>query len=465
MSNLKINKSKKLKEVLFGSMTKKIVFFYATFTLFGAIFLFLPISLQDGQNIKFIDALFISASGMSTTGLSPIIIKDVLSPFGIVVLAFIIQFGGIGIMMLIGMVFLAAGRKITYRQRSLIMADQNQYKIDGVVKLLKNILGILFFIELVGFIALTMGIHLGGYYDTLPQAMGQAGFLTISMTTNAGFDISGQSLMQYKNDYFIQSVAMFLMFSGAVGFWPLIEFKEWIIAKIKKERFKFSILAKIMFFMHVGLWIFGAIFFLILEKSVSGGFLVNKGFFESVFYSLFMSLTTRNAGFATMDVSLLSDATNLFSSALMFIGSSPNSAGGGIRTTTLLLIIFGIISFSRGHDRVVINKRKVKQDTVFRSFLVLIMALFVVFVAIMILIIDLGQNVRFLSILYEVSSAFGTTGLSLGLTPILSPLSKVVIILTMFTGRVGVIAVLLLFKSKKGKASNVEYPEIDVIVG
>ncbi len=452
----------KLKEIFFGSMTKTIVTFYASFTLIGAFLLFLPISSQSGESMSVINSLFISASGMSTTGLSPIVVKDVLSPFGIVVLAFIIQFGGIGIMMLIGMVFLAAGRKISFRQRTLIMADQNQYKMDGVVKLLKNVLGILFIIELLGFILLTIGIYSGGYYDTLLESMGQAGFLTISMTTNAGFDISGQSLFQYKNDYFIQSVAMFLMFSGAVGFWPLIEFKEWIIAKIKRQRFEFSLLAKIMFYMHLLLWVLGAIFFALLE---GGNFLEGKNFFEGTFYSLFMSLSTRNAGFATMDVATLRDGTNWLFSALMFIGSSPNSAGGGIRTTTFLLIILATISFARGNDKVIINKKTIKPETVFRAFLVFFMALFVVFTATLVISLDVGEKFDILAIIFEVASAFGTTGLSLGITPLLSSFSKVIIIITMFIGRVGVIALLLLFKPKKSFKSTVEYPEIDVIVG
>ncbi len=453
----------RLKDFFFGSMTRTILTFYASFTLMGAILLTLPMSTKNGATISFIDALFISASGMSTTGLSPITISEVLSPFGIGVLAFIIQFGGIGIMMLIGMVFLAAGRKITYRQRSLIMADQNQYKMNGVVKLLKNVIGIIFFIELIGFILLTLGIYYGGYYESIGESMAQSVFLTISMTTNAGFDISGQSLIQYKNDYFIQSVAMFLMFSGAVGFWPLIEFKEWIISKFKRQKFEFSLLAKIMFLMHVSLWIIGAILFALLEN---GYFLAGKGIFEGTFYSLFMSLTTRNAGFTTiMDLSQLRDATNWLFSAMMFVGSSPNSAGGGIRTTTFLLIVVAVVSFARGNSKVIINKKTIKQETVLRSFLVFFMALFVVFAATLIISLDFEENVNMLHIIYEVSSAFGTTGLSLGITSMLSTFSKVILILTMFIGRVGVVAILLIFKPKKSFKSAVEYPEIDMIVG
>ncbi len=452
----------KFKEKFLDTMTKKIVVFYIVFTLLGAILLCLPISAQDGQYLSFIDSLFISASGISTTGLSPVVIKDVLSPFGIVVLAFIIQFGGIGIMMLIAVFFLAAGRRLSFRQRALIMADQNQLRMDSVGKLVINVLGVIFLIEFIGFILLTSGIYFGGYYDTLGESVGQAAFLAISMTTNAGFDISGQSLMQYQGDYFIQSVAMFLMFAGAVGFWPLIEFKEWIIAKFKKQKFRFSILAKVMFFMHIGFWVFGAIIFAGLEFD---NFLADKGIISGTFYSLFMSLTTRNAGFATMDVSLLKDATNWISSLFMFVGSSPNSAGGGIRTTTFLLAILAIIAFVKGKDKVVIMKRTVKQETVFRSFIVIFMAIVFVTIAILLVSLNMGDGADFLSVVYEVASAFGTTGLSLGLTSELTTFSKAILILTMFIGRVGVIAGLLFFQSKRTSKTTVEYPEIDMIVG
>lgn len=457
----KIKKIKnKFKKMFFGTFTRGFVSFYATFTLLGAVMLRLPISLQPGVELSFIDAIFISASGISTTGLSTVTISETLSVFGIFVLAFILQFGGIGLMMLVAGFWVIIGKKITFKQRTMIMTDQNQIKMSGVVKLVRNIILIILMIELFGFLALGTYFWLTGYYS-FSESFLQSFFLSISMTTNAGFDITGNtSLAVYKNDYYIQLVAMFLMFSGAVGFWPLVEFKEWISAKFKREKYKFSIYTKIIFKMHVGLLIFGAVAMFILEYN---NFLQGKNPLESFFYCVFMSLTTRNAGFATMKVADLSRTTIMLFNGLMFIGSSPNSAGGGIRTTTFVLVIAAIHSFAIGREQIVIYKRAIKKETVYRSLLVLIMAIFIVFGATLLMTYTEPFSVN--KILFEVSSAFGTTGLSLGITGDLSIVGKIILIATMFIGRIGILTLLLIFKENDSKQNKVKYPELDLIVG
>ncbi|XMB85697.1 potassium transporter TrkG [Mycoplasmatota bacterium WC44] len=449
---------KKIKHMFLGTYVRGFVTLYALFTLVGALLLMMPFSLQPGQSLTFIDALFVSVSGMSTTGLSTVVVADVLSRVGQIILAFIIQFGGIGLIMLLAFFWLASGRNISYRQRQLIVTDQNQVKTAKVVKLVRDILIILFVVEFTMFIIMGTYLSFKGYFP-IGESFYQSFFLTISMTANAGFDITGDSLFRYSNDYWFQSMAMFLMVTGAVGFWPLVELKDYFVAKFKKQKFEFSLFSKILIYMHIALWIAGALIILIIEQD---NFFVGKSIIEQIYYSVFMSITTRNAGFATMDVAQLSDSILILFAGLMFIGSSPNSAGGGIRTTTFLVVLASIFSFSISRDQVVIEHKSIRPHTVMKSLIVIIMAFFVVFTStFLILTLD---DVTLKQALFEVASAFGTTGLSLGITASLNPFSKIIIIATMFIGRIGIVALLLYLQ--EGKNSNkIKYPEYDLIVG
>jgi len=227
---------KKIKKMLFGTYTRGFVVSYFLFLVGGAALLKLPISIQTGESLSWIDAIFVSVSGMSTTGLSTVVVKDVFTVFGQTVLAFILQFGGIGLIMFVSIFWLLSRKKISFRERNMIMADQNQFSRAGIVKFVKNVLFMILAIEITGFIIMSSYLYLRGYFD-FGSSLFQAFFLTISMFTNAGFDISpgGDSLFMYKNDYFMQTLAMSLMLLGAIGFWPLAEFKMFIEAKRRKE--------------------------------------------------------------------------------------------------------------------------------------------------------------------------------------------------------------------------------------
>lgn len=449
---------KRIKHLFTGTYTRSFVTLYASFTLVGALLLMMPFSLQSGQSLSFIDALFVSVSGMSTTGLSTVVVADVLSKVGQLILAFIIQFGGIGLIMLIGFFWLSTGRNISYKQRQFIVTDQNQVKTSQVVKLVRDVLIILFSIEFVMFLIMGAYLWLNDYFS-LGESYFQALFLTISMTANAGFDITGDSLFRYANDYTFQMMAMFLMFVGAVGFWPLVELKDWFVSRRKNEKFEFSMFSKILVYAHIGLWVFGAIAVFALEAN---NYLADKGVMDTIFYSFFMSLTTRNAGFATMDVTDFKGATLILFAGLMFIGSSPNSAGGGIRTTTFIVVLSALFSFSIEREQVVIGKKAIKRQTVMKAMVVFIVASLVVFVSSFLMLAF--DTVTLKEAVFEVASAFGTTGLSLGITSSINSFSKVILIATMFIGRIGIVALLLFLKERKD-FNKIKYPETDIIVG
>lgn len=454
---------KRLKKLLFGTYTRGFVSSYFLFLMGGASLLKLPISVQDGQTLSWIDAIFVSVSGMSTTGLSTVTIREVLTPFGQTVLAFILQFGGVGLIMFVAIFWLVSRKRISFRERTMIMTDQNQIGRAGIVGFIRNVLIMIVSIELIGFVTMSLYLYLTGTFD-FGDSLFQSFFLTISMFTNAGFDITpfeGGSLVYYAENqmYFMQILAMTLMTLGAIGFWPLAEFKLWVQAKLKKEKYEFSLFSKILVIMHLGMWIVSALIVFVVEYD---NFLADKSLLDSIFYSLFMALTTRNAGFATMNMTEMSNTTQVLFGVLMFIGSSPNSAGGGIRTTTFLLTVLGLIAFGRGKEQIIINKKSIKKETVYKSLVVFIGAIILILFGT--LIMTYSEAATSEEIFFEIASAFGTTGLSLGITGGLTNVGKFVLIAIMFIGRIGILALLTMFKGDK-PASSIKYPEIDMIVG
>jgi len=450
-----------IRKIFYGTYIRGFVSSYLIFMVIGATLLRLPISLQPGVELVWVDALFTAASALSTTGLSTIVVRDTLTIFGQVVLLLIIQFGGIGLIMMVSLFWLVARKKIGFKQRNMMMTDQNQLSRQGIVRFVKSVLIMIFLVEAVAFVIITSYLYLAGYFP-IGEALFQALFLTISLFTNAGFDIApgGDSLQMFRTDYFMQTTAMMLMFLGAVGFWPLSELKEFIVAKWNKETFKFSVFVKTLVILHLSIWLVSALILFGLERTA---FLADKGFLEGLYYTLFMSLTTRNAGFSTMEVTQFSGSTHILFVMLMFIGASPNSAGGGIRTTTLLLVIFGIKAYALGDQRVIYKARAIKEETVYKSFVAALVGVAVIMTFFFALsVIEPHHPVE---LAFEVSSAFGTTGLSLGITPYLNTGGKTVLVAMMFIGRIGVLALLLMFKPDKKGPNEVEYPEMDMIVG
>lgn len=435
---------------------------YLMLIILGALLLSLPVSLQEGQSITIIDALFTAASAVSVTGLTSIVVGDVFSRFGLVVLLLIIQVGGIGLMFLIVFFWLVIKKNIGFSERNMIMTDQNQFSRKGMVKLIRNVLIMFFWIELIGFIIIANYLYFAGYFN-LRESLFQALFLTISLTANAGFDIAPNrdSFQMFSHDYFMQSMAMILMLMGSIGFWVLSEFKEFIHAKRMKKVFKFSYFVRMLVFLHLLFVVLGALFIFVFEFN---GFLADKGTIESIYYAFFMSITTRNAGFSTMDVNEFSTATSMIIMMFMFIGASPNSYGGGIRTTSIVVIILSIRAFAVGKDYVIFNNRKIKNGTVHKAYVAFVSAIFIVFSGVIVLSFLETQPLH--KILFEVTSAYGTTGLSMGITSSLHGFSKLVLVITMFIGRLGILALVMMIRpSNPYNTTKYQYPEENIIVG
>ncbi|RDW18402.1 Ktr system potassium uptake protein D [Oceanobacillus arenosus] len=435
-----------------------LLLFYLLSIIISTAALSLPIAYQDGVEVEFIDILFTAVSAISVTGLSTISIVDTLSTTGIIILDIILHFGTIGIMASGTFIWLLIGKKIGLRERRLIMTDQNQTSFQGMVRLTKQIVLILLVIEVIAF--LILGTYLLNYYPTAKEAYFHGFFGTISALSNAGFDITGASLLPYSHDYFVQFIIMLLIIFGAIGFPVLIEVKEYLFARYEKRRaLRFSLFTKVTTTTFFILIFAGACIIWLLD---SNDFFAGKSWHEALFYALFQSVTTRSGGMSTMDINLLSEENHLFISFLMFIGASPSSAGGGIRTTTFALVLIFIFTYARGGGSIRLFKREVYEEDLLKAVMVTLVASAMVLVSV--LLISSLEPFSLMQVIFEVTSAFGTVGLSLGITSDLSNASKILLMLLMFIGRLGLFTFILMFRKNK-QGGEFHYPKEKIIIG
>lgn len=433
-----------------------LLMYYFCAILFSFGLLRLPWVHKEGVEISLIDSLFTAVSAVSVTGLTTINIAESYTQFGHAMVLVILQIGAIGIMSIGTFVWLLVGKKIGMRERQMIMIDHNQYNLSGVVQLIREIALLLFAIELTG--ALILTFHFKRSFVGWEEAFFHGLFTAISATTNGGFDITGMSMQPFHHDYFVQFVTMVLIMLGAIGFPVLIEVKTFLLRKNKS--FRFSLFTKITTATYGILFLFGAAIIFLIE--IFHSFRGMK-WHEAIMTALYHSSSTRSAGLSTVDVQTFSEATNLFVSVLMFIGASPSSVGGGIRTTTFAIVILFLITYARGRSEIQVFKREIHFIDVSRSFVVILLAGFLVLVSMMVLhITEPGATTT--QILFEVTSAFGTCGMSLGLTEHISTIGKWVLMMLMFIGRVGIISFLY---SIGGRAKKLpyHYPKERVIIG
>lgn len=434
--------------------------YFVAVVLFTALLL-LPVSTREGIRLSFVDALFVATSAVSVTGLSTVHIMDTFTLFGQSLLLVAFQFGGIGIMTLGTLLWLVLGQSVSLTQRRLIMIDQNQTQLSGLVRLLLVIIRIAIIIEVIGTVLFALYFKLAGYYAAWDDAFYYALFHSLSAYTNAGLDIFDQSLFGFAGDYAVQLLTMALIVLGAIGFPVLAELREYMFGR-NRARFRFSLFVKITSFTYIALMAVGAAAIWLMERT---SFMEGKSAAAQFFYSLFNSVTARSGGLATMDFNDFSAGTQFLLSMLMFVGGSPSSAGGGIRTTTFAVLVLTLISVARARKEVTVLNRTLKHDDVLKSFFVFVLGAILCVVSIIVL--DATELGAFplSAVIFEVTSAFGTTGASVGITPDLSAAGKVLLCVLMFVGRVGILTILFLFHNEKQRVSNIRYPEEKIIIG
>lgn len=431
---------------------------YLLFAILGTVLISLPFSLQPGVEFGLVDALFTATSAVSVTGLTVVDTKDTFSTTGKFILAFLMQFGGIGIMTLGTLVFVMRGNQIRLRERMMIRADQNQPSLQGMVYLILFIFKAAVLLELLGALILTLHF-MSNYQAPFLSALGSGLFHSISGFTNCGFDLFGNSLQSFQDDYVVKSVIGLLLLAGSIGFPVLLEINANISSWRKQRRVKFSLYTKITTITFFVLLLVGFIFVL---QSEQNGTLAGMPWYQKITVSFFQSLTTKSGGFSLVDIRAYNPSTLMFFCLLMFIGASPSSCGGGIRTTTFAVLILSLLSFLKGKSSVKVFRRELFQEDITKAFMVFFVAVMLVVAAVIIL--SAIESFSTKELLFEICSAFGTTGLSMGITASLSTAGKTVLIILMFIGRIGLVPLLFLFRGRKPE-DRYHYVKEHIIVG
>jgi trk system potassium uptake protein TrkH len=438
------------------SATQTIALGFALIIIIGAVLLSFPFASVDGRPTAFINALFTSTSATCVTGL---VVFDTGTKFtflGQLIILFLIQVGGLGFMAVTVLFSFVLKKRIGLRERCFLTEAFSTLQLGGIVKLVRRILlGTLFFEEGGALLLTTRFIPVFGFVRGLWYSI----FHSISAFCNAGFDLMGviepySSLTHFKNDPIVNLTVILLIIIGGIGFvvWD----------DIYLNRFKFSnynLHSKVILSASITL-IFGAslLFFITEENAAMAGMNV----FQRILASLFQAVTPRTAGFNTIDLTRLSSGGTLLTIGLMFVGAAPGSTGGGIKVTTFVVMLLGVAAYSKGRDDIEIFKRRIGSNSVWRAFC---SALFYFMLALTgAFLISVFSVFSFRDAIFEAFSALGTVGLSMGITSRLNTISKIIIILLMYSGRIGSLTVILSVSETK-KKSALHSPVDKVIIG
>ena len=413
---------------------------FLSLILIGSILLNLPIASSSGSSIGYVNSLFTSASAVCVTGLTVLNTARDFTPFGQVIIITLIQFGGLGIMTLATVGYIIMGKKISFKERLMIKEQLNTESIQGIVKLTKKVIGYTFFLEMMGSLLLALRfVPMFGFEKGLAFSI----FHAISAYCNAGFDIFGDSLIIFQNDYYVLLILSLLIILGGLGFTVYAD----LLAKDKLR--KLTLHSKVVLIMTGSLLLIGTLSFLLFE-STNPGTLGSMNFPSRLANSFFQSVSPRTAGFYSVDMSKIRETTIFSTIMLMFIGGSPGSTAGGIKTTTFACLLLTTISVVKGEEDVNCLNRRLPFETIKRAVSIFLIGLAIVFSTAIILTIT-DSSLKFINLLFESTSAFGTVGLSAGITDKLSTLGRLVITLTMYIGRVGPLTMAYAFARRNMK--------------
>lgn len=437
------------------SFSRKLILGFLIAIIVGSILLYMPFSLQDGQKISFLTAIFTITSAICVTGLSVIDISKVLSFPGQIILLIFIQLGGLGVMTFSSLFFLLIGKKINYKERALIKEERNGENSGEIVDFIKKIVVIVLFIEGIGAVFLTLEFLKQFEFS---KALYFGIFHSISAFCNAGFALFSNNLENFSGNIVINLTIAYLIILGGIGFSVINS----VLIAVRRDIKRFTLTSKVAILISMLLTLVGMILFFILEynnPTTIGTF----RWYDKILASFFQSVTTRTAGFNTVSISTLRPATIFSFCILMFIGASPGSTGGGIKTTTIGVIVIYVFGVVQGKQNINLFNRRISWDILNRALAILVISILYVSTVIMI-IMTIEKNMNFEKIVFEVISAFGTVGLSMGITADLSMISKIFIIITMFVGRLGPMTFALALGEKKVK-QNLRYPKENILVG
>lgn len=424
-----------------------LIFLFAI--ILGTILLKLPIATT--RPISWIDALFIATSAMTVTGLATVDPGTTFTTFGQFIIAFLIQIGGLGIMSFAVLIIMVLGKKIGMKERVLIQHALNQTSLGGVIRLVKYLFIFSFLIEGIAMVILS--------FKWVPQFGWGKGlfysfFHSISAFNNAGFALWKDNLMQFVGDPVVILVISSLFILGGIGFPVLVDI--W-----KKKKFKkFSLHTKLMIIGTIAVNAAAMVFIFLIEFDNTKT-LASLTWGEKILASYFQAVSPRTAGFNSIDIGAMEEPSLFLIVLLMFIGAGSASTGGGIKLSTAIVIILSVIAFLRGRTEMNVLKRSIGIETVIKALAISMSS--IVFIITAVFILNLTERQPFINILFEVVSAFGTTGLSTGITGSLTVLGKMVIIFMMFLGKVGPLTLLFTLATKEQQ--KIRYPSEDVLTG
>ena len=407
----------------------------------GTLLLTLPISSRTGR-LGVIDALFTATSATCVTGL---VVRDTWSQFslfGQVIILMLIQVGGLGLVTLTSFFALAARRRMGFRDLRLLGESVSADGLSKATEVLKIVIKLAAAFEAVGIVLLLFAF--------VPQ-FGAEGvwvsvFTAISAFCNAGFDLFGRfgaysSLVPYVNNYYVQAVIMFMIMAGGLGFMVWVE-----LAEYRKKR-RLSLHAKVVLQFSVIFWVGGAVLLALLEWSnprTMGGLSVPG----KIMAALFQSVSTRTAGMNTIDLAACSPISKLLMSVLQFIGAAPGSTGGGVKVTTFAVLILTIRSVAQGRDDCVIGGHHIESKTVYRALTIIVIGAVAAFGSAVVVYYNTAETVSVIDCIFESCSAFGTVGLSVGVTGQLNTGAKLLYMACMFMGRVGPVSLAISLTAK-----------------
>lgn len=444
------------------STSAVLVLSFLAVILVGTLLLSLPVSHASGAEVSVMDALFTATSATCVTGLLTITCGNDLSLFGQIVVLIMIQIGGLGLMTFVALIMLSMKQKLAVSEIKVLKDGLNKADFENVSDYIRKIVRFTFYVEMAGFILLLPAVYDGSIYSVFSTF-----FLSISAFCNAGIETLGNSsLAAYDTNVLVNVVVCVLITMGGLGFAVWFDLSE-NLSNLKQTNYDFryywsqlSVHTRIVLLMSLILTGSAAVMIFGFEY---GNALAPYGLFDKIQTSIFSSVTLRTAGFYTIDFSILKAQTKIIMILYMIIGASPGGTGGGIKTTTIFLLIYSVYCQFRGDTEMVLFKRHIPKSNIIRAMTLMIMCVSLLFISMLVLTLDKFES---LDLLYEAASAMGTVGISTGITGDLSLLSEWVIIALMFLGRLGPITVAMaLRKRESARVSGVRYPEREIIVG
>lgn len=428
---------------------------FLTVILMGGLLLSTPFVTSDGQAVPMIDAFFTATTSVCVTGLVTLDTSATWNVLGQVIIMLLIQIGGLGVMTTATIGTFIVGKKITLRNRMIIKESLSEYSISGVVRMTRKIIQATFLIELLGASVLSYTfVPMYGWIKGLWFSL----FHAVSAFCNAGIDLIGPySILPFNTQASLTLTIAMLILLGGIGFSVILD----VMHKLHKD--SLTLHTKLVLSVTGILLAFGMVFFLLSEFNnpltlgpMTWGDKLQNAFFQSV--------TPRTAGYSTMNQWEMTRQSQIVTQVLMFIGGSPGSTAGGIKTVTFGLIMLTVLSVIKGRYDTELFGRRINKETVNRAYVVFVIGLSVVFIPLMLLVL-LNPELDPFKIMFETVSAFGTVGLTAGITAQFTGFSKVILMVTMFFGRLGPLTILMAIAERAHDRNSIRYPEGKVNLG